>query len=225
LWRNNVLSPENVKAMTEDFAKRLQGMLDLVARGRGIEILIRIADQTRDWYSTVSESYETMMAADIKVPNLHPPQSLPRLFSETEERERLEAARDIADKLAHALYRHARKQIDRYKEIYGLKTPLTSDGVDGWRVDAAGHLIEEDGRRIESIVDVIKTSDENLIVEEYDVFVHNNYAAAAREIFDDAWQRIAAGQTSLAIQVARLHMFRGFRRGKRNYVASDSRDQ
>ena len=58
-----MLTPENIKAMNEDFAKRLNGMLDLVARGRGIEILIRIADQTRDGLAAVSKSYESMMAS------------------------------------------------------------------------------------------------------------------------------------------------------------------
>lgn len=213
-----MLKPETVKAMREEFEKRFSGMLTLVARGRGIEILLRIADQTRDGLAKVSRSYEAMMASQLKVPSLHPPQSLPRLFSDPIERKRLEAARDIADKLAHGLYRNARKLIDKYSRQYGLRTQVTSDGMAGWRVDAAGHLLEEDGRRVESIVDILQSSDDNLIVEEFDVFIHNNYDKAAREIFDDAWHRIAARQRSLAIDVAKLHMFRGFRRGKRTYA-------
>jgi hypothetical protein len=213
-----MLRPENVKAMNEDFARNLDGMLDFVARGCGIEILLRIADQTREGLAAVSESYGSMMKSDLKIPNLHPPKSLPRLSTDPAVRERLEAARDIADKLAHGLYRQARSLIDKYQKKYRLRTKLTSTGVRGWQIDASGYLIEEDGRRIESIVDTITTSDDNLIVKEYEVFVGNNYASAAHEIFDDAWKRIAAGQRSLALDVARLHMFRGFRRGKRHYA-------
>lgn len=213
-----MLTPEVVNSMNEEFNRRLEGMLELIARGRGIEILIRISDQTREGLQAVNDSYEQMMHSELKIPNLHPPQSLPKLFTEGEERERLEAARDIADKLAHGLYRHAHKLIDDYATRFGIETKLTSEGLPGWRVDADGHLIEEDGRRIESIVDVLISSDNNLLVEEYDVFVHNNYSAAAFEIFDDAWHRISANQLALAVEIAKLHMFRGFRRGKRTYM-------
>ena len=212
-----MLSPEQLKSMHEKFSQRLAEMLDLVARGRGIEILIRISDQTREGLEAVSDSYNQMMSSELKIPNLHPPQALPRLFTDGAERQRLEAARDIADKLAHGLYRHARKLIDQYHGRYGLEAQLSSQGLPGWRVKADGHLIEEDGRRIESIVDVLTSSDENLLVEEYDVFVHNNYSAAANEIFEDAWRRISESQPALAVEVAKLHMFRGFRRGKRVY--------
>jgi hypothetical protein len=213
-----MLKPEAVKGMKADFAKNLEGMLDLVARGRGIEILLRIADQTREGLTSVSESYESMMKSDLKIPNLHPPKTLPRLFSDRAVRSRLEAARDVGDKLAHGLYRQAHKLIDKYQKNYGLKTKLTANAVSGWRIDAGGHLVDTDGRRIESIVDMLTTSDENLIYEEFEVFVGNNYDRAAREIFDDAWKRITADQGSLALGVARLEMFRDFRRGKRQYA-------
>lgn len=98
-----MLSPETVRSMHEEFNRRLDGMLELVARGRRIEILIRISDQTREGLEAVSDSYEQLMSSGLKIPNLHPPKALPKLFTEVAERERLEAARDIADKLAHGL--------------------------------------------------------------------------------------------------------------------------
>lgn len=50
----------------------------------------------------------------------------------------------------------------------------------------------------------------------------NNYGEAAKEIIDDAWKRIANRQSALAFDVAKLHMFRGFKRGKRTYAKEDS---
>ena len=86
-----------------------------------------------------------------------------------------------------------------------------------WSVNAHGHLVE-DGRRVESITDLIRSSDENLIIEEYDVFALNKYSDAALEIFDDAWRRIAAVQPNLAVNIEALYLFRAFRRGKREYA-------
>ena len=208
---------KDIKGMHEEFQKRFQGMLDLVARGRGIEILIRIVDQTQEGLKKTKE-YGQMMKSELKIPNLHPPQSLPKIFKDTEERKRLELAREIADKLAHALYLQARKLIDKYHEKYLLKTELNSESFPGWSIRAEGHIIEDDGRRVDTVIDSLKSSKDNLIVEEYDVFVHNNYHKASQEIFDDAWIRISTAQKSLAIESFKLHMLRGFRRGERTYI-------
>lgn len=202
----------------KEFSERLQKMLDLVAHGRGVEILLRIAEQTRDGVSKVAKSYEKMKNSKLQIPNLHPPQALPNLFTDKIEVKRLELATDIADKLAHGLYRAARKLIDRYKVNYGLETQLNDKPFSGWKIEAKGHLIDDDGRRIESIVDLISSSNKNLITEEFDVFVLNNYAEAAKEIFNDSWARIARGEKSLANEVAKLYMARGYKRGKRIYV-------
>lgn len=215
------LSVETQEQMRADFDKRLEKMLHLVARGRGIELLIRIVDQTREGLAAVKESYEVMMTSDLRIPNTHPPQALPRLFDDPEERDRIELARKISDKLAHGLYRQARKPIREYRDKYGLRTKLNSDDLPGWRADMAGHLIEEDGRKIESIVDTLASSADNLTIEEFDVFVHNNYEAASLEIIEDAWRRLTAGRRSLATQAVVLHMSRGFKRGVRTYLPDE----
>lgn len=219
--RSPKMDEKNRKKMQVDFSERFQKMLKLVARGRGIEILLRIADQTNEGLANVDESYETMMNSDIRIPNVHPPMVLPKLFSDSEERKRLELSRDISDKLAHGIYRQARKLIDKYRNKYGLQTKLNKKPLPGWRIDAAGHLTEVDGKKILSIVDTLNSSADNLIVEEFDVFTFNNYEEAAYEIFDDAWKRVDAAMGSLAIRNAKLHMFRGFKRGKRTYVGEN----
>ena len=199
------------------FDQKFEDMLELVARGRGIEILLRIADQTNEALDS-SEHYEEMMKDDLLIPNLHPKKSIPKIFGESEIKERLELARDIADKLAHALYFHARKLIDKYESIYGLKTDLNKEPLLRWTMDAKGHLIEDDGRRIDKILDSPTTSNDNLIIEEYDLFVHNNYNEAAMEIFEHAWSMINDSKKSLSSKVKKLHVFRGLKRGKRIYL-------
>lgn len=203
--------------MQTNFDNRLQKMLELVARGRGIEILIRIADQTKKGLKNVTESYEKMMASDIRVKNVHPPKALPSLFTDPKERKKLLLARDISDKLAHGLYREARNLINKYNYSYKLKTELNNNSLPGWRINADGHVIEDE-KKIISIIDTLESSADNLIVEEFDVFIHNNYDNAAIEIVDEAWSRIHSIQGSLASQVSMLHMFRGFKRGKRTYI-------
>ena len=118
------MNPDDRKKIERDFKKRLRRILELAALGRGIEIIVRIADQTREGLAEVGKSYDAMMQSELRIPNLHPPKSLPRLFNDPTELERLRLARDIADKLAHALYRHARKLIDKFDRAYGLSTQL-----------------------------------------------------------------------------------------------------
>lgn len=105
------LNPDDRKKIERDFKKRLRRMLELAALGRGIEIIVRIADQTREGLAEVGKSYDAMRQSELRIPNLHPPKSLPRLFNDPTELERLRLARDIADELAHALYRHARIEL------------------------------------------------------------------------------------------------------------------
>lgn len=206
--------------MERNFTRKFNKMLDLVARGRGIEIMIRIAEQTSQGLVQAAE-YDKMMKSDIKIPNLHPPKALPKLFTDKNERRRIEMARDISDKLAHGLYREARKLIDKYGRKYRIKAKLNKEPLPGWQIQAKGHLIEN-GKKIDSIIDTLKSSPDNLIIEEFDVFVHNNYDEAATEIIDDALNRINKVKGSLAVEIESLIMFRGFKRGKRSYTKENS---
>ena len=208
------------KQIQKDFNKKLHLMTDLVAKGRGIEILLRIADQTKKGLEAV-DTYEKMLESKIDIPNSYPPQALSDLFQGTNDRKRLELARDISDKLAHGIYRTARKLINRYKEIYGLQTELNDNPLPGWQCHMSGHLIDDNGKRIDTIIDLLKSTNKNLIVEEFDVFVHNNYHIAAEEIFKDAWKRILLGEKSLSSMSAKLHMLRGFKRGKKTYMEEE----
>jgi len=203
--------------ISKDFSAKFEKMLQLVAKGRGIEILLRIAHQTYEGLESSDKSYDSMMNSALKMNNPHPKQAIKGLFNDQYELERIELARDISDKLAHGLYQIARKLIDDYNKKYQIQTNLNNESCDGWKMIADGHLVEDDGRKIISIIDELSTSEDNLIIEEFDVFVHNNYDKAAEEIIDDAWNRIANVKKSLPSESMRLHMFRGFKRGKRTY--------
>lgn len=205
------------KQINKEFAAKIQIMTDLVAKGRGIEILLRIADQTKNGLKAI-DTYRDFLSSNLEVPNLHPPKALPNLFDNPMEIKRLDLARDISDKLAHGIYRSARKLINQYRESYGIKTELNSDPLQGWQGHMKGHLIDDNGRKIDTINDTLTSTNKNLIIEEFDVFVHNNYHKAAEEIFSDAWDRILKSQISLSSQTAKLHMLRGFKRGKKTYV-------
>lgn len=205
------------KQINEEFSQKITLMTDLVGKGRGIEILLRIADQTKSGLKAV-ESYTDFINSGLEIPNSHPPKAISNLFKGSADRKHLELARDISDKIAHGIYRSARKLIDRYNDAYGLETQLNQEKLQGWKADMKGHLIEDDGRKIDTIVDTLSSTNKNLILEEFDVFVHNNYHTAAEEIFNDAWSRIAENQKSLSAEAAQLNMFRGFKRGKRTYI-------
>lgn len=85
-------------------------------------------------------------------------------------------------------------------------------------------LIDHDGRKVHAIRDVLTSSEDNLIVEEFDVFSGDGYYAAAQQIFSDAKKLLARQQASLAIDAGRLHMFRGLKRGRRVFAEDASND-
>ncbi len=217
-------SPETQKTIRHEFARRFIRIQSLIAEGRSIEILIRILDQTRVGLAAVN-SFESMMSSNLQIPSRHPKQSMSELLPGDPERAQVELARDIADKVAHGLFWQARELINKYAQRYPLKPKLTSDSMKGWAVEAKGMLIDQDGQRLEAIRDVLSTSEQNLIVEEFDLFVHNGYFDAARQIFRDAMVLLGKRQPSLAMDSARLHMFRGLKRGSRVYLAPEGEEK
>ena len=199
------------------FVTQLNEMLDLIAQGRGIEILLRIRDQTEEELKKL-ETYEKMQASKTEaVKNQVTKQTLPRLFSNPEDLGRIKLAQDIGDKLAHGLIRTARKLIDQYQKTYGLETKLNNDELAGWVAELKGHVTEEDGRQIETIVDTLRSTNKNTILEEFEVFKHNNYDKAAKEIFADAWRRINKEKGSIGLRARHVYMLRGWKRGKVTY--------
>ncbi len=78
------------KQVHQEFSDKFKKMLDLVALGRGIEILLRIAHQTTEGRHLVTESYESMMNSKLKIHNPHPKQSAPVLFKDSIELKRIE---------------------------------------------------------------------------------------------------------------------------------------
>lgn len=220
------MNEEELKAANEAakqiFWERMERLQELIGHGRGIEIQLRIADQTKRELKKL-ETYQEMMSSKLEAAQSRvPKQAIKDLLSDPDDIKRLELSVDIADKLAHGLIRAARKLIDRYKQQYGLKTTLNNDPLPGWFADMKGHIIDEDGRQIDKIEHTLKSTNKNVIVEEFDVFTHNNYDAAAKEIFDDATALIQKHTGSLPLAARSLHMLQGFKRGETTYVEQDN---
>lgn len=207
---------EQREKMEKEFRKKFDLMLDLAAKGRGIEILLRIIYQTKKGLER-TDTYQKMQKASPLLNNAHPKCIINDII-EKEDKEKIELARDIADKLAHALYYQARIRIDKYVHKYSLKNELNSKQYEGFRIDADGHVIESDGRKLKTLVYKMSSSKRNTIYEEFNVFIHNNYHSVAYKIFQDA--QIICNNTlnTIATKVVLLDALREMQMGEKTYT-------
>ena len=119
--------------------------------------------------------------------------------------------RQCADGLAHADYRAARLRIDQYRKRFGLSAPLSEDEIG---VMLCRGIVHQDGTAGD-IGYLLTSSDENLILEEYEVFARQGYTVAAEEIVSFAEQQLIEVVPSLNLKYAALVMSRGLKYGKR----------
>jgi len=119
--------------------------------------------------------------------------------------------RQCADGLAHADYRAARRRIDQYQERFTLATPLSKNEIG---VMLYKNITHQDGTSGD-IGYLINTSDENLVLEEYQVFQRQGYVAAAEELMLFAEQKLTEVVPRLNLKYAALVMSRGLKYGRR----------
>ena len=194
------------------FATRAQNMARLAGLGRMIEGILKIADQVvRGLEETAT--LETLKKARVRIKPQEVKAAREALLPPGPERERLDLAVGLANKLAHFEYYDAKNKIDKYNAEYGLATPLTANSVKGWEFNAGGHLRDEEGA-IDRITMWFDHTKDNLITEQFDYLEANGYLKAADQIIADGLDRIQKRVPALEIQTEELTMLRTFVRGE-----------
>lgn len=185
-------------------------MLALMGRARSIEFRIRLAAEVHAQASfSKSRTWEEFQKGERQVVRQKLEHHVRKLFPSVADKMIL--VRQCADGLAHADYRSARLRIDQYRVRFGLTATLSAGDVG---VMLYKNITHQDGTATD-LGYLINTSDDNLILEEYEVFARQGYVKAAEELMSFAEQQLAAAVPRLNLKYAVLVMSRGLKYGRR----------
>ena len=200
----------NVQALAQFFEASWTPMLTLMGRARSVEFRIRLAaeihgqaafSQSRSWEEFQKGSRQVVRQKLEK----HIRQSFPQAADQ------MILVRQCADGLAHADYRSARRRIDQYRKTFPLSATLHQADIGLMFYENIQH---QDGT-VGNIGYLINSSDDNLILEEYEVFSRQGYIAAAEELLELAEQQLVIVSPRLNLKYAALVMSRGLKYGQR----------
>ncbi|WP_201492422.1 hypothetical protein [Rubrivivax sp. A210] len=201
---------QNVQALAQFFEESWQPMLALMARARAIEFRIRLAAEVHAQATfSNSRNWEEFQKGSRRVVRQKLERHVKALFPASADQMIL--IRQCADGLAHADYRAARLRIDQYGQQFPLSSPRSKDDVG---VMLYKNITHPDGSAGD-LAYLLNTSDDNLILEEYEVFAKQGYVVAAEELLALAEQQLGAIAPRLNLKYAALVMSRGLKYGKR----------
>jgi hypothetical protein len=201
---------KDIQALAQFFDESWQPMLALMGRARAIEFRIRLAAEVHAQASFAnSRTWEDFQKGARQVVRRKLERHVREIFSAVADQMIL--VRQCADGLAHADYRAARHRIDQYRARFGLSTALSEQDIG---VMLYRNIAHQDGT-VSDIGYLLNTSDDNLILEEYEVFARQGYVTAAEELMAFAEQQLAGVVPRLNLKYAALVMSRGLKYGKR----------
>lgn len=200
----------DVQALARFFEESWQPMLALMARARAIEFRVRLAAEVQA-QATFSDSrtWDEFQKGPRRVVRQKLERHIRALFPAIAEQ--MIIIRQCADGLAHADYRAARLRINQYQRQFPLSLKVS-------RADVGIMLYKNISHPDGSVGDIgylLNTSDENLILEEYEVFAKQGYVAAAEEMLTLAEQQLLDIAPRLNLKYAALVMKRGLKYGRR----------
>lgn len=208
---------KDAQALAQYFEEHWQPMLAQMSRARAIEFKIRLAAEVHAQASfSQSRTWEEFQKGQRKVVRMKLEKHISAVFPHSAERMIL--VRQCADGLAHADYRAARMRIDQYGQRFGLIARLSNAPV-GLMVYR--NVTHHDGTRSD-VGYFLTSSDENLILEEHEVFERQGYAVAAEEMLSFADQQLVEVAPRLNLRYAALVFSRGLKYGQRLEMANPS---
>lgn len=173
-------SHEHHEISSEKFEEKFLNMINLMADARSVEIRLRIyfeiikhQNQLRDLdFFKYQRSRFT-----VNRKKFH------KILKELSLQEfaKYDLIREILDALAHADYLKAREKIKDYVSEFD-KTKTFSEKKYPERI--VDKLLDENNNLVKYAY-LLDTSDQNLIIEEYQVFKHQGYEAYAKELISE----------------------------------------
>ena len=207
---------KSIEALRDKFHSSWEPMIALMNRAREIEFRVRItAEILSNRAFANAKSFDDFMKGSRKSEIKKMEKHIKDLFGK--DQERLILIRQCTDSLAHADYIAARRRIDQYQNKFGLESPLTNQPVG---IILINNVKEPDGPEKGGVADIgylLSSSEENLILEEFEVFKHQGYQVAAEEMMTYAEESLLKIAPKIELKYAALVASRGLKYGQRRY--------
>lgn len=178
----NLGGDEHKEKAVGDFKSTFSRMTDLLRDARSVEFQLKIVFDVSEHIDHLKgREYEifaksTFTAARPKIDRLI------RTMADPADVAQLQAIRLLAEPLAHADYEEARRKIDEYASTYPLDKVVSSEKLGERFVE---NITDEDGNKA-NYARLIDWSRQNTIIENFLLFEHQGYAAAAQVAFEIA---------------------------------------
>lgn len=200
----------SINALIRIFESSWEPMVALMNRARAVEFKIRLTAEvlSQKTFSQV-KTFDEFMGSARKAPRKKMEKHIKDIFGD--EQQKFILIRQCADSLAHADYIAARRRINQYHGKYGLTTEI-NDQTKG--LIFYENVKHPDGE-IAGVGYLLNTSDENLILEEFEVFKHQGYLAASEEMLSFSENRLNEIMPKLNVKYASLVTQRGLKYGTR----------
>jgi hypothetical protein len=210
----------NIEALETIFQDSWEPMISLMNNARKIEFIIRITAEVLSQQTfSKAKNFDDFMNSPRKSQRKKMEKHIKEIFGTNHQKFIL--IRQCADSLAHADYLAARNRINQYKEKYGLKTALNNNKKGMFLYK---NVKQQDGE-ITDIGYLLQSSDQNLILEEYEVFKYNGYIEAAYEILSYTENELNRLVPRINIKYASLVAQRGLKYGVRQKKSDNKAHQ
>ena len=185
-------------------------MVALMNRARAVEFKIRLAAEVLSQQTfSQAKTFQEFMKGTRKSQRNKMEKHIKDIFGD--DQQQLILIRQCADSLAHADYIAARKRVNQYRDKYGLKSVLNDQKAGLMFYENVKH---PDGE-IAGVGYLLDTSEENLILEEFEVFKRQGYVAASEELLGYSEKRLEKIVPKLNVKYAVLVAQRGLKYGTR----------
>jgi len=200
----------SLEALKKMFNDSWEPMVSLLNRARQIEFRIRLSAEVLSQQTfSKAKTFDEFMKGPRKSGRKKMEKHIKDIFGS--DHQKIIIIRQCADSLAHADYIAARRRIDQYNGKYGLKTKLNNNKKGMMFYQNVKH---PDGE-VAGVGYLLESSDENLILEEYEIFKHNGYVEAANEILGYCEMQLNIIVPRLNVKYASLVAQRGLKYGVR----------
>ena len=201
---------KDAQALQDFFDINMTKMTQLMREARTIEFKIRIASELlASTKFREARSWEAFLKDPRKIPRKKLDENIQDIFKS--DWKKLHSIKQIADAVAHADYRQARNRIQTFAEKYNYNLMVNSSDVGIILIENVGF---DDGTN-ENMHYCINTSDENTILEEFFVFVGQNWDKALTDILNIAESELKIKFPGFEKKAAALIFSRGLKFGTR----------
>jgi len=213
----------NAVQVEKDFWGRFERLVNTIALGRKVEILLRVCTDTEAragaWGDlSFDDSQNTPMHHIFEEASSYARKNFGGLIGESmpvSDAKELDLIKDIAGALSHAQIHDAKKRVDKYLEHHQAKNKINNDLVPGVLFT---NVQDEPGKKY-YVTYHPDFSRHNTKMQEWQVFECRGYATICEELFEKATRMVRGRFSNAAYREVIAGIFMAMKKGEKHFGA------